>query len=122
MDEAERLADRVAIIERGRLLALDTPHGLRNAGAAGARTIRIRIREPLPARVLAGLRSVRSTRADGPGTLLAETEAPADALAEITAWARDEGVTIIEIVVGDASLEETFLRLTEAARAEEAQQ
>jgi ABC-2 type transport system ATP-binding protein len=33
-------------------------------------------------------------------------------LAEVTAWLRDQGVTLSEIRVGHQSLEETFLRLT----------
>ncbi len=118
LDEAERLADRVAIIDHGRLLALDTPFGLRNAGTAGTRTLRLRLRDPLDPAALAGVGALRNVHTEGPGMLIAETDRPADALAEVTAWARDAGVALTELVVGDASLEDAFLRLTGSATAE----
>ena len=116
MDEAERLADRVAIIDRGRLLALDTPLALREASPATGRTLRVRARTPVEPTSFGSLPSVRAVRVDGPGTLLLETATPADALVEVTAWARGAGVEIAELSVGDTTLEETFLRLTRTER------
>jgi len=114
MDEVERYADRVAVIDGGRLLALDTPLALRNADVAGIRTIRVRTRVPTAAAALAGLPSILSACADGPSTLFAETAAPAHALVELTGWARDADVELVELTVGDASLEDAVLRLTAA--------
>jgi ABC-2 type transport system ATP-binding protein len=111
MDEVERLADRVAVINRGRLLALDTPAGLRRAGAAGTRTLRLRAHDGLQPEALDGLRTVQNVRADGSGGLLAETDIPAEALVELTRWARDAGVALTQLTVGDTSLEDAYLRL-----------
>jgi ABC-2 type transport system ATP-binding protein len=47
MDEAERLADRVAIIDRGRLLVLDTPDALKQSLGQGD-VIEIGIQPPVP--------------------------------------------------------------------------
>ncbi|HEY8287296.1 MAG TPA: ABC transporter ATP-binding protein [Chloroflexota bacterium] len=48
LDEAERLADQVAIIRGGRLIACDTPAGLRAAGSRAV-MVRVELAEPHPA-------------------------------------------------------------------------
>ncbi len=58
LDEAERLADQVAIINAGRIVALDTPSALRGAGASAS--VRVELAGPLPdaSTVLADLRAL----------------------------------------------------------------
>jgi ABC-2 type transport system ATP-binding protein len=112
LDEAERLADRVAIIDRGRLVALGTPRELTGGDAAGV--ARLVAAPGLPAEALAALPGVRAAREAAPGTYTLELDpaaAPA-ALAAITAWLRDRDVTLTELRVGHGSLEEYFLQLT----------
>jgi ABC-2 type transport system ATP-binding protein len=109
MEEAERLADRVAIIDRGRLVALAAPRELTQAesdevhfsGPAG-----------LELGTLRGRTSVLEVREVAPGAYELRTQRPADALADLTAWARDAGVLLRSIRLGHESLEEVFLRLT----------
>jgi ABC-2 type transport system ATP-binding protein len=112
LEEAEQLAGRVAIIHHGRLLALDTPLALRQVGRTGMRTVRLRAATPLDPAMFTGVPSVRGLRTDEDGALVAETERPADALADLAARARDAGIELSGLVVGDASLEDAFLRLT----------
>ncbi|WP_435737729.1 ABC transporter ATP-binding protein [Cellulosimicrobium sp. PMB13] len=57
MDEAERLSDRVAVIDRGRVVAVDTPAGL-IARSSAVQQIRFRVSQPLDRSVLAGLPGV----------------------------------------------------------------
>lgn len=110
LDEAERLADRVAIIDHGRLIALDTPTALTSSSAAGV--VRFSARAGLDAAVLAKLPSATGAEEVRPGSYtLQTTNAPA-LLAELTAWLRDQDVTLSELRVGHGSLEELFLQLT----------
>jgi ABC-2 type transport system ATP-binding protein len=109
LEEAERLADRVAILHHGKLLALDTPASLLQSDAS---IVRLRSPAGLDLRSLEALPSVESVRRDGMGAYLVETADAASFLAEVTAWCRDRGVTLTELRVGRASLEDVFLDLT----------
>ncbi|GAA4905854.1 ABC-2 type transport system ATP-binding protein [Stackebrandtia albiflava] len=57
MDEAERLSDRIAVIDGGRVAAVDTPAAL-IAQANAVQRVRFRVRQPLDGRVLTGLPDV----------------------------------------------------------------
>lgn len=112
LDEAERLADRVAIVDRGRLVALGTPREL--TGAAGSGAVRLIAQSGLPVAALAALPGVRAAREGLPGSYALEVdpERVPEALAAVAAWLRDAGVALTELRVGHGSLEEYFLRLT----------
>lgn len=112
MDEAERLSDRVAIIDHGRLVALDTPAGL--TGVQDANVVRFVAPAGLDCARLAELPSARKAEELRPGSYLLETESAPALLAELTAWLRDQQVTLTELRVGHGSLEDLFLRLTGA--------
>ncbi len=110
MDEAEKLADRVAIIDHGRLIALDTPVALMGTTTAGM--VRFSAPAGLDCVALAALPSAEEASEISPGSyLLKTTNAPA-LLAELTAWLRDQGITLTDLRVGHGSLEEIFLQLT----------
>lgn len=110
MDEAERLADRVAIIDQGRLIALDTPGGL--TGVQNATIVRFVAPAGLDCTQLAALPAVHTAQEVRPGSYIIETDAAPAVLAELTAWLRDQGITLSELRVGHGSLEDLFLRLT----------
>jgi ABC-2 type transport system ATP-binding protein len=110
MDEAERLADRVAIIDDGRLVALDTPAALTRIGSGNA--VRFTATPRLDLAALAALPSALDAREDQPGTYTVETRTAPALLAELTAWLRDAGGELTELRVGHSSLEDVFLRLT----------
>lgn len=112
MDEAERLADRVAIIDHGRLIALDTPAGL--TGAQDANVVRFVASAGLDCAQLAQLPSARKAEEIRPGSYLIETDSAPALLAELTAWLRDQKIPLSELRVGHGSLEDLFLRLTGA--------
>ncbi len=112
MDEAERLADRVAIIDHGRLIALDTPGNM--TGAQNATVVRFVASPGIDCKQLAALPSARKAEEVRPGSYLIETEAVPVLLVELTAWLRDAGITLSELRVGHGSLEDLFLRLTGA--------
>ncbi|MDQ2715240.1 MAG: ABC transporter ATP-binding protein [Chloroflexota bacterium] len=110
MDEAERLADHVAIIDHGRLVALDTPAGL--TGGQNANIVRFVAPAGLDCTQLAALPFATKVEEVRPGSYLIESETIPALLAELTAWLRDQHVTLSELRVGHGSLEDLFLRLT----------
>src|ERR1700693_6272319 len=110
MDEAERLADRVAIIDHGRLIALDTPAHM--TGVQNATVVRFVAPAGIDTAQLAALPSARKAEEIRPGSYMIETEAIPVLIAELTAWLRDNTITLSELRVGHGSLEDLFLRLT----------
>ncbi len=110
MDEAERLADRVAIIDHGRLIALDTPGGM--MGTQNANIVRFVAPAGLDCIQLAALPSAKAASEVRPGSYLLETASVPTLLVELTAWLRDQQITLSELRVGHGSLEDLFLRLT----------
>ncbi|TMC23426.1 MAG: ABC transporter ATP-binding protein [Chloroflexi bacterium] len=115
MDEAERLADRVAILDHGRLIALDTPAHM--TGVQAANLVRFVAPTGLDCTQLAALPSASKAEEVRPGSYVLEThesdQVPA-LLAELTAWLCDHQTTLSELHVGHGSLEDLFLRLTGA--------
>ena len=110
MDEAEELADRVAIVDHGQLVALDAPAALRRGGPATQ--VSLTARAGLELSHLAALSSARGVREERPGRYAIETEDAGALLVELTVCLREAGVVPDEIRVGGESLEDVFLRLT----------
>lgn len=113
MEEARRLCDRVAVIDKGRLVALDTPAGLIGR-AAGSTVISFTPSEPLPATELAGLPgavSVSVSESDG-GVVVHGDDDTANAVISLLARHR---VTARQLRVLETSLDDAFLDLTERA-------
>ena len=110
MDEAERLADRIAIIDHGHLVAFDTPSGL--TGAQNSTVVRFIAPAGLDCTQLVALQSAHTAEEIRPGSYLIETDTAPLLIAELTAWLRDQHITLTELRVGHGSLEDLFLRLT----------
>jgi ABC-2 type transport system ATP-binding protein len=113
MDEAEHLADRVAIIVHGRIVAEGAPQDL--AKGEHAAVVRFALKPeapPLPA-------CVKPSAGSG-GLIEIETEEPTRVLHELTSWAIENKLELDGLTVARASLEETYLRLTREAAAEDA--
>jgi len=117
MTEAERLCDRVAIIDRGRLLAIDAPRELARRLAPHAK-LEIALLHP-PERIeeaLAGLEGVhaaiRGARTEDLAEFRLDLEPGARALAHVLAHLASNSVHIAHLHVREATLEEVFLHLT----------
>ncbi|MFE1015587.1 ATP-binding cassette domain-containing protein [Streptomyces sp. NPDC058794] len=110
MEEAQRLCDRIAVIDKGRVAALDTPAGLirRSAGATVISFTPSAALDDDDLNALPGLASVQ--RKDGRVTLSGTDET---VNAVITLLARTR-VTAHQLRVTDATLDDAFLDLTEA--------
>ncbi|MFI6880991.1 ABC transporter ATP-binding protein [Streptomyces sp. NPDC050400] len=112
MEEAQRLCDRIAVIDKGRVAALDTPSGLIRQ-AAGATVISFTPSAPLDDQELAALPGLASTaHKDGRVTLTGGDET---VNAVLTLLARHH-ITAHQLRVSDATLDDAFLDLTGAGQ------
>ena len=108
LDEAEQLADRVAIMDRGQLVALGTPdeltHGQRARLSFTAR----------PDLDLADLAAAVGAVVEQPrpGRYVVHAANDPQLVARLTAWLATHDVALGELQAGKRSLEEVFLRLT----------
>jgi ABC-2 type transport system ATP-binding protein len=114
MDEAERLADRLHIIDRGRLVASGSPLELTRGG--GVSTIRLVVTEPFPPEASASLKAALGpetmvTQLD-PVSLLVTGPADASTLARVSGWCDEHGVVPESLTLGQRNLEDVFLELT----------
>lgn len=104
MDEAEVLCDRVAIMDRGKILQLDSPATLIRDLRAGVRiSLELHALTPADAGRLAGVESVEAQ----PAALVLATHDPSTVLAELAARKALQGLQ-----VKSATLEDVFLTLT----------
>ena len=104
MDEAQALADRVAIMAEGRIVATGTPQEL-IGGTSTATTVTFRLEDGVtPPRDL-GLHR------DSGGWEL-RTDDPSPTLHRLTGWALEEGVVLRDLEVTRRSLEDVYLELT----------
>jgi ABC-2 type transport system ATP-binding protein len=110
LEEAESLADRLAIMHQGRIVLSGTPAEVTAAQPA-------RIRFTLPADVPAARLPLRLRAADDGGRVEIRTHALQDDLGELLDWARETGTRLGALDARSASLEEAFLDI--ASRAQE---
>jgi ABC-2 type transport system ATP-binding protein len=109
MDEAEQLADRVAIITRGRIVAEGAPRALMANGASATISFRAsREVEAVAAEVGLSLRKEN-------GQLVLNAESPTKTLFELTRWALARGIELEDLRVTRPSLEDVYLDLVREA-------
>jgi ABC-2 type transport system ATP-binding protein len=118
IEEAEALADRVAIIDAGQLVACGTPAELRSAGPShpgDARTVRLTLAAALTAEETASLArvpGVSSVRVQGAASYALAVVEIGEALVRLAEWLWAKSLEPVSIEVGGESLEAVFLRLT----------
>ncbi|HVX42258.1 MAG TPA: ABC transporter ATP-binding protein [Mycobacteriales bacterium] len=111
MEEAERLADQVLVIDHGRLVAAGTPEELTSAGAAGQ--VRFEARPGLDIHDLASILPAGTTVSEvTAGSYLVQGEVDPALVAQVTAWCAREDVLLTGLQVQHRSLEDVFLDLT----------
>ena len=116
LTDVERVADRIAIIDRGRLVALGAPLELSNAASP---VLRFRLDAPLSPSDIRVL-GERLRESDGEATLVEEgggryrldaAEPTPQIVAVIAAWCGARGALIVELRAGGGSLEERYVEL-----------
>jgi ABC-2 type transport system ATP-binding protein len=113
IEEAERLADRVAILVGGRLVAIGAPDELRRRAGQGLRVATTPAVEPGALAAALGL-DAEQVVADGDG-LVVRAEPTPRLVAALTGWLAERDVLLRELQTGGGSLEEAFLRITAEA-------
>jgi ABC-2 type transport system ATP-binding protein len=113
LDEADQLADRIAIIDHGRIIAEGTSGELKASVGTGA--LHVRLHDPgaraEAERVLAATLGVSVERDTDPAALTARGATP-DRIAVGLAELVNAGITVEEFALGQPSLDEVFLSLT----------
>ena len=113
LDEADRLAERMAVIEHGKVIAEGTSRELKSS--VGSSSLRLRLvdpeQRPRALEILGRLLGDGVFPAQEPVEITARVESPAQA-ATVLASLGTEGVAIAQFAVGDPSLDEVFLALT----------
>jgi len=110
MEEAVRLADRVAIMDRGRIIALDTPAAL-IASLGGSQIVEFRVAGPLEPEDLVTLPGVCGVDQRGDDTMLT-VERIGTALPALLREIERRGVRLERLRTHQATLEDVFVRLT----------
>jgi len=110
MDEAERLCDRVAIVDHGKRIALGTPAELIDQ-SGGQHLVELSTDPALPPEALAGLGGLRAIRPQGDGFALSIDE-PHVALPALVARLAERGARPTRLVSRTATLDDVFLSLT----------
>ncbi|OUC98155.1 ABC transporter ATP-binding protein [Streptosporangium minutum] len=108
MEEAERLCDRLAVIDSGRVVAVDSPSGLISR-AGGQQRVRFRPSGPFDDAVLGVLPEVTGVSRDG-GQV--EVTGTGDLLLAVTTAAAAAGIVPADLRVERATLDDAFLALT----------
>jgi ABC-2 type transport system ATP-binding protein len=108
MEEAERLCDRVAVVDAGRIVAIDSPAGLVTRAAPEQR-IQFRPSAPLDDQLLAGLPEVRSVSRSGALVVVTGTGNLLNAV--VSVLARHQ-IVAADLRVEQATLDDAYLALT----------
>ena len=108
LEEAERLCDRIAVVDSGSVAALDTPAALASA-TDGEQRIRFQPSVPVGEEQLASLPGVRSVEVHGRQVIVTGT---GDVLGTVIAALARQNVVAGQLRVDQTSLEDAFVALT----------
>ncbi len=117
MEEADQLCDRIAIVDHGRIVALDTPEGLKR-GLKATEVVRLEIGAPeahdesLVGRLAAGGTVAQRERQNGTLLLTVHCESARELVPLVIDAARAESAEVHNIQVQPVSLEDVFISLT----------
>jgi ABC-2 type transport system ATP-binding protein len=110
IEEAERLCDRVAIIDHGRVIAEGTPRELKHK-SAGTTRIEVRLAHPLSDGMLGRLDGVSSSR-EFEGTYVLHSARPPQTIVALVKQLEAENNELQSLEMFSPSLEDVFIELT----------
>jgi len=112
IEEAEKLCDRVAIIDEGRIIAIGTPREIQERTLSDS-VIEVECTLPLPEGELPAWQGADKVSVDERRTKVAVTSRrPARAVVEMVKWLDEKGIELADIHIQRPSLEEAFIELT----------
>jgi ABC-2 type transport system ATP-binding protein len=110
IEEAERLCDRVAIIDHGQLIAIGSPRELK-ARSGGATRIEVRLSKPETNGTLKNLDGVADAREVGDAYVI-HSHRPPQAIVSIVKHLEAHGNELVSLEIATPSLEDVFIELT----------
>ena len=112
IEEAEKLCDRVAIIDEGRIIAMGTPREIQERTLA-ASTIRVECSPALAEGSVPEWREAEKIAVDESRTrITVATRKPARTVVEMVHWLVANGIELVDIHLQRPTLEEAFIELT----------
>jgi len=110
IEEAERLCDRVAIVDHGTVIALGTPRELKERSGDKTR-LEVRLARPEPEEILKSLEGVSECRILGDSYIL-HCQRPPQAIVSLVKYLESTGNELISLEIATPSLEDVFIELT----------
>jgi len=110
IEEAERLCDRVAVIDHGKVIALGTPRELK-ARSGGTTRIEVRLSRPESNSTLKNLEGVVDAR-DVDGAYVLHSQRPPQTIVSMVKHLEAQGNELISLEIATPSLEDVFIELT----------
>jgi ABC-2 type transport system ATP-binding protein len=112
IEEAEKLCDRVAIVDEGRIIAIGTPREIQERALASS-TIEIECAQPLDGAALPAWPDAEKIVLDDLRRRIAVTSRrPARVIVEMVKWLDEKGIELSDIRIRRPSLEDAFIELT----------
>ena len=110
IEEAEKLCDRVAIVDHGKIIKMGTPRELKQA-SAGTTRLEVRLAKPVAEGVLKGLEGVSDVRVVGENYAIYASRAP-QAIVALVKYLEAENNELQGMEMYSPSLEDVFIELT----------
>jgi ABC-2 type transport system ATP-binding protein len=110
IEEAERLCDRVAIVDHGKVIALGTPRELK-ARSGGATRIEVRLSKPESNGALRNLEGVTDAR-EIDGAYVMHSNRPPQTIVSLVKHLEIQGNELVSLEIASPSLEDVFIELT----------
>lgn len=110
IEEAERLCDRVAIVDLGKVIAMGTPRELKQR-SAGTTRIEVRLAQPLQDGLLAKLEGVADSR-EFEGTYVLHSRRPPQTIVSLVKELEAQNNELQSLEMFSPSLEDVFIELT----------
>jgi len=111
IEEAERLCDRVAIIDEGRIIALDSPRQLQRQ-SQNASSIVVTCAVPFPEKLPAWAEAIQNSLDATRRTLTVSSRHPAATLVDLVKWIDQQGMELTDVHLKQPTLEDVFIELT----------
>ncbi len=112
IEEAERLCDRVAIIDAGKIIELGTPREIQQR-VLGTTLVEVTTNEAMPIEQLPEtLRNEKHSTADEGRTLSIQSDSPAALIVELVKWIDRQNLRLVDIHMKRPTLEDVFIELT----------
>lgn len=114
MDEANKLCDRIAIINHGKIAAIDSPENLRMKSSS-LKSVEVSFIKPVLVDELARISNVTEAKKIGDKIRL-YTDEPHSVINSLTDYARSKGLTIVSLNTLAPTLEDVFIKLIKKHR------